>query len=156
MESIQYGEIGCRLIVARNGRTRFAFRGKYDKISTNEELWETNLQGKDLRICIEATMGEKLKNRLELKNIPYINSRVLWINLKQRRKREIGVRTLKYYKDNNGKLVADDRNSIKCALKDEIYYLNFKYNFYNIYLYYSYGILKKLMKNTKYYSTEVV
>ncbi len=125
-------------------------------IASLEELWNTDMHGKALGACIEATVDKKRKKSLGMGKIPYINSGVLLIDLKLWREEETGSTILNYYKDNNGMLVANDQNAINGALKEQIFYLEPRYNFYNIYWYYPYKVLKKLMGHTKYYSEQVV
>lgn len=119
-------------------------------------LWENDLKGCVLGACIEATVDKGRRRALGMKNIPYINSGVLLINLKKWREEQIGQKILHYYKENNGKLVANDQDAINGALKGQIYYLKPQYNFYNIYWFYPYRILKKLMGDTSYYSKKTV
>lgn len=119
------------------------------------ELWQLDLQEKVLGGCIEATVSKKQKIYLGMEKIPYINAGVLLIDLKKWRKEEIGKRILRFYQANNGNLFANDQDAINGSLKGEIYYLPPKYNFYNIYWFYSYKTLKKLMGKADYYTKEI-
>lgn len=125
-------------------------------ISSLKEVWDTDMNDKVIGACIEATVNKKQRVYLGMKNIPYVNAGVLLINLDKWRQEKIGKRILEFYKNNEGKLFANDQDAINGALKNEIYYLSPKYNFYNIYWFYPYKILKKIMDNTFYYSKDIV
>lgn len=119
------------------------------------ELWQFDLQEKVLGGCIEATVSKKQKIYLGMEKIPYINAGVLLIDLKKWREEETGKRILQFYQANNGNLFANDQDAINGSLKGKIYYLPPKYNFYNIYWFYNYKTLKKLMGKADYYTKEV-
>lgn len=125
-------------------------------VGSLEKLWETDMKGKIVGACIEATVDKNRKKLLGMKNIPYVNSGVLLINLSLWRKNEIGKKILEFCKNNEGKLSATDQDAINGTLKDQIYYLEPQYNFYNIYWLYPYKVLKKLMKSNYYYSESTV
>lgn len=91
-----------------------------------------------------------------MENIPYVNAGVLLIDLKLWREQAVGRKILQFYCKNNGKLPANDQDAINGTLKENIYYLKPEYNFYNIYWFYPYKVLKKLMGNTEYYSKNIV
>lgn len=116
------------------------------------DLWNTDLNNCILGGCIEATVDYKRRKELGMENIPYINSGVLLIDRNAWRINKAEQRILDFYKENDGRLFAPDQDAINGALKGEIYYLEPKYNFYNIYWFYPYKFLKKLMKGTTYYS----
>lgn len=121
-------------------------------IAPLNELWHADMQGAVLGACIEATADMKRRIALGMETIPYINSGVLLMDLKQWREQKTGKRILEFYKENNGKLVSCDQDAINGASKGNIFYLSPRYNFYNIYWTYPYKTLKKRMKNTFYYS----
>lgn len=125
-------------------------------IASLKEVWETNLNGNVIGACIEATVNKKQRIYLGMEHIPYVNAGVLLIDLNKWRQERTGELILEFYKSNKGKLFANDQDAINGALKDDIYYLSPRYNFYNIYWFYPYKLLKKLMGNTFYYSQEVV
>lgn len=106
--------------------------------------------------CIEATVNIEQRINLNMEHTPYVNAGVLLINMKKWRKEDTGKRIIDFYKANDGKLFANDQDAINGALKDEIFYLEPKYNFYNIYWYYPYHVLKKLIGTTWYYSLDTV
>lgn len=116
------------------------------------ELWNTNLKKNVLGGCIEATVNRKQKENIGMLHLPYINAGVLLINLKLWRENKIGQKILNYYKDNKGNLFANDQDAINGTLKKDIYYLNPRYNLYNIYWFYPYKLLKRLMGDAYYYT----
>ncbi len=120
-----------------------------------EELWNTDLKGKVLGACIEATVNIEQRIQLGMTEIPYVNSGVLLIDLKRWRECDCEKRIISYYKEHDGKLFAPDQDAINGTLKREIYYLPPKYNFYNIYWFYPYKFLKKRMGDVWYYNQEV-
>ncbi|MGI6094976.1 MAG: glycosyltransferase family 8 protein [Lachnospiraceae bacterium] len=125
-------------------------------IGSLQKLWNTDLHGKVLGACIEATIDEERKRSLDMEGYPYINAGVLLFDLKKWREEQWGEQIIAYYREHFGRLFANDQDAINGALKDEIYYLEPKYNFYNIYWFYPYRVLKKLMGQTYYYSRDVV
>ena len=74
----------------------------------------------------------------------YCNAGVLLIDLQRWRKRKLGEKVLEYYKKHDGNLFANDQDAINGSLKDDIYVISPKYNFFNIYFFYPYKVLKKL------------
>ena len=119
------------------------------------KLWETNLNEDIIGACIEPTTDRKRKNALGLEKYPYYNSGVLLINLKKWRDDNIGSKILEFYKNNNKEMFAPDQDALNCFLKDKIFTLSPKYNFYNIFYQYSYKFLCKLMSPVEYVSKEV-
>lgn len=120
-------------------------------IASLEDLWKIDLGQYALGGCIEATVDFERRKALGMETIPYINAGVLLINLKEWREQRIGERIIKYYREHRGNLFANDQDAINGTLKNKIYYLPPRYNFYNIYWTYPYEFLKKLMRNTYYY-----
>lgn len=106
-----------------------------DTIATDslKELWQTDLSGYVLGGCIEATVDQKQKKNLGMEIIPYINAGVLLIDLKKWREEQIGRKILEYYRSHDGNLFANDQDAINGCLKNSIYYLLPRYDFYNIY-----------------------
>lgn len=124
-------------------------------ISNLQSLWETDLNGKVLGACIEATVDQKRKIDLEMDGIPYINAGVLLFDLKRWKEEHCFDRIMEYYRRRGGRLFANDQDVINAVLKESIYYLPPKYNFYNIYWFYPYSVLKKLMGKAVYYEKEI-
>lgn len=116
------------------------------------DLWATDLHGKVLGGCIEATYDRKKKRKLGLESYPYINAGVLLVDLKKWKEADCFRRIVVYYQEHQTELFAAEQDAINAVLKDEIYYLPPKYNFYNIYWFYPYRVLRKLMGQAHYYA----
>lgn len=120
-----------------------------------KELWSINLDKYVLGASIEPTVDKERKKNLGLESKPYYNAGVLLVNLKKWKEIKAGKVILDYYKENNGKLFANDQDAINGSLNDYIYTLLPKYNFYNIFYQYPYKFLKKLMGAVKYIEKDV-
>lgn len=116
------------------------------------ELWDTDLQGRAVGASIEPTVNRARKEALGLGRLHYFNSGVLLIDLKRWRQEGTGERILSYYREHNGGLVANDQDAINGALAGEIHPLSPKYNFYNIFWYYPYRVLRRLEAPAPYFS----
>ena len=114
------------------------------------DLWNINMKDKIIGMSIEPTVDSKRKEELGLSNYPYHNSGVLLVDLAKWRKYNIENKIIDYYKQKNGKLFAADQDALNVVLKDSIFTLSPKYNYYNIFDQYSYKFLSKLMKNVNY------
>lgn len=119
------------------------------------ELWNTNLDKYIIGASIEPTVDKKRKKILNLELKPYYNAGVLLINLKRWKDENIGKKVLDYYKENEGKLFANDQDAINGALSEEIYTLSPTYNFCNNFYKYSYKFLKKVMRPVSYVEEDV-
>lgn len=117
-----------------------------------KELWELDLQGKTLGMCIEPTVNRRRKNELGLETKYYYNSGVLLVDLKRWRQIKAEELMVNFYRERNGNLFAPDQDIINGALKDEICPILPKYNFCNIYYQYPYWFLCKLVKPLEYIS----
>ena len=118
-----------------------------------KELWEIDMSKNVIAGSLAPTKRTRAINELGLtENDPYINAGVLLINLKKWRKEKTGERIINYYKEHNGRLSANDQDAINASMKDEIYILPPKYNFYNIFRQYPYRFMKKLMWKVPYFS----
>lgn len=124
-------------------------------IAPLSDLWKTDMKGCVIGACIEATVDFSRRCALGMETIPYINAGVLLIDLKLWKLKQTGRRILEYYQAHDGNLFANDQDAINGALKNQIYYLPPKYNYYNIYWFYTYNTLQCLMKKAYYYSREV-
>ena len=115
-----------------------------------KDLWDTNIDEYVIGASIEPTVDRDRKKSLGLEFKPYYNAGVLLVNLKKWREKNAGKIILDYYKENDGKLFANDQDAINGSLNDDIYTLLPKYNFYNIFYQYNYKFLSKLMEPVKY------
>ena len=120
-----------------------------------EKLWNINMKNKTIAMSIEPTIDKKRKKNLGLENYPYYNAGVLLINLKRWRTIGAGKIIIDYYRENDGRLFANDQDAINASMKKEILTISPKYNFYNIFYQYSYKFMCKLMKPVKYISKEM-
>ena len=119
-----------------------------------KELWNTNIDDYVIGASIEPTVDKTRKQNLGLEFKPYYNAGVLLVNLKKWKQINAGKIILDYYRDNNGKLFANDQDAINGSLSDNIFTLLPKFNFYNIFYQYSYSFFKKLMKPVEYIKEE--
>lgn len=115
-----------------------------------KELWNKNIEDYVLAASIEPTVDYERKIDLGLEKYPYYNAGVLLVNLKKWRNEKVGKAILDFYKENDGKLFANDQDAINGTLAGKILTLSPTYNFYNIFYQYNYKFLKKLMKNVEY------
>ena len=118
------------------------------------ELWHTDMWKKTIWMSIEPTEDEVRKNNLWLHNYPYCNAWVLLINMERFREIEAWNIIIDYYREHDWQLFANDQDAINASMKDEIYILQPKYNFYNIFWQYPYRFMVKLMDNVSYFSKE--
>lgn len=122
--------------------------------SSIKELWNIDLKDNVIGASIEPTADRDRKASLGLAEKPYYNAGVLLVNLKKWREINAGKIILDYYKENDGKLFANDQDAINGSLSDKIYTLLPKYNFYNIFYQYPYSFLKRLMNPVEYFEKE--
>lgn len=120
-----------------------------------KSLREIDMWEKTIWMSIEPTTDKKRKDCLWLHNYPYFNSWVLLIDLKWWREKQCWRIIINYYKDNFKNCFAPDQDAINVSMKDEIYILPPKYNFYNIFWQYPYKFMVKLMDNVPYFSKEI-
>lgn len=119
------------------------------------ELWNTDMKNKVIGASIEPTVDKERKKSLGLLNSNYYNAGVLLINLDLWRKNNTGEKIINYYKEKKGQLFANDQDAINGALKDEIYTLSPKYNFFNTFIQYPYHFLEKLELPATYISKKI-
>lgn len=115
------------------------------------ELYDTDMGKSVIGASIEPTADRARKQTLEI-NGAYYNAGVLLIDLQKWRQEKTGQRILEYYAAHDGKLFANDQDAINGALKGEIFPLEPKYNFCNIYTQYPYRFLRKLVAPANYFS----
>ena len=119
-----------------------------------KELWETDMWDKTIWMSVEPTEDKTRKDNLWLHNYSYCNAWVLLINMKRFREINAWKIIIDYYREHDGKLFANDQDAINASMKDEIYILLPKYNFYNIFWQYPYKFMVKLMWDVPYFSKE--
>lgn len=118
------------------------------------KFYNMDLKDKVLAMAIEPTVNKERKNKLGLENYYYHNSGVLLIDLKKWRDNNIGNKVIDYFIKNKKVIFAPDQDALNGELKDDIYSLPPKYNFFNIYNQYNYNFFVKLLKPIKYISEE--
>ena len=97
------------------------------------DLWNTDTKNKTIWMSIEPTEDKTRKDSLWLHDYPYCNAWVLLINMKRFREIWAWKTIINYYREHDGQLFANDQDAINASMKDEIYILPPKYNFYNIF-----------------------
>lgn len=117
-----------------------------------KNLWDTNMWDKTLWMSIEPTEDKTRKDNLWLHDYPYCNAWVLLINMKRFRDIWAWNIIINYYREHDWQLFANDQDAINASMKDEIFILPPKYNFYNIFWQYPYRFMVKLMDNVPYFS----
>lgn len=117
-----------------------------------KELFETDMWEKSIGMSIEPTYDKTRKDNLWLHIYPYCNAWVIFINMKRFRDIKAWMIIIDYYRQHDWQLFANDQDAINASMKDEIYILPPKYNFFNIFRHYPYWFLKKLMWKVPYFS----
>ncbi len=112
--------------------------------SSLSALYETDMHGKPIGGCQEATYNKKNIAALHMTGIPYINAGVLLIDIGAWRQQHTGEKIITYYAEHNGKLFANDQDAINGTLKQQLFLLPLCYNYCNTYDYYPYWALKKM------------
>lgn len=110
-----------------------------------KELWDTDLEDCTLGAVVEPTANKERRRKLGIEQFPYYNAGVLLVNLANWRKGNAESRILNYCASNSDKLFANDQDAINVVLKDEIHTLSPSYNFSNVFIYYPFKTLSKLM-----------
>lgn len=114
------------------------------------ELWNLDIQNKIIGMSIEPTADKKRRADLKIENYPYYNSGVILVDLQKWRKYDIENKVITYYKKQNGRLFAADQDVLNYVLRDKIFTISLKYNYYNIFDQYSYNFCVKLLKPIDY------
>ena len=117
-----------------------------------KDLFSIDMWNKIIWMSIEPTIDKTRKNSLWLHDYPYFNSWVLFIDFKKWRKEKIWDKIINFYRENRDSCFAPDQDAINVSMKDEIFILPPKYNFYNIFWQYPYRFMIKLMDNVPYFS----
>ena len=106
-------------------------------------LWHQDLCGAVLGACMEPTCSRKRKEMLGLSGKPYYNAGVLLADLDAWREQKTGEEIIRFYKEQGGRLFANDQDAINGCLKDRILPLSVAYNYHNTYDIYRYRLLEK-------------
>ena len=111
-----------------------------------EKLWNTDMGNKSIGMAPESTVDAERRSFLNLGEQLYCNAGVLLIDLDRWRDKGLGGKVLTFYREHDGQLFANDQDAINGALKDDIYILSPRYNFFNIYFSYPHKVLKRLSR----------
>ena len=100
-----------------------------------DDLWKINLNGKAFGAVLNQSNANNYWERLNYdKNLGYINSGVLLVNLKYWREAHVTERFLKYIKDNSNVLIYPDQDVLNSVLKGERILLHERYNLQEAFL----------------------
>lgn len=109
------------------------------------DLWDENPVRGVLSMVMEPTASKPRRENLGIGHRPYFNSGVLLVDLKRWRKEGVETKILDYCSKNGDVLVASDQDAINVVLAEEIDAIPPKYNASNIFSYYPYNFLNRLM-----------
>lgn len=110
-----------------------------------DDLWTMNLNGHVLGMALEPTVSQERLRDLSLEGKGYYNAGVILVDLDAWRQSNAESRILNYLKMNDGRLFANDQDAINVALQDSIIPISPEYNASNIYTYYPFRLLHRLM-----------
>ena len=106
-------------------------------------LWHTDLGGCVLGACMEPTCSRERRAKLGLMGKPYYNAGVLLVDMDMWREQGVGEEIISFYRENGGRLFANDQDAINGYLKDRIFPLPVTYNYHNTYDIYRYRFFEK-------------
>lgn len=109
------------------------------------DLWNQNLCGKTLGMVCEPTADKARRTDLGIGEYLYHNAGVLLVDLKRWRELGCQEKILAYCQANAGSLFANDQDALNVVLKDDIKTLGPRFDYSNIFDYYTYSFLNKLM-----------
>lgn len=109
------------------------------------DLWERELSGKTLGMVCEPTADLGRRRDLGIDGYIYHNAGVLLVDLDRWRSLNYQSKILKYCKSNASHLLANDQDALNVVLKDDICTLSPRFNYSNVFDYYNYNYLNKLM-----------
>ena len=113
--------------------------------SSLRDLWEKDLSGYALGAVMETTVTEERKKMLGLSDTDgYVNSGVLYVNLRYWRENNISDALIRFYRDNQERIMAPDQDVLNAVLKGKILFLPFSYNYCNTFTFYPYRALRKI------------
>ena len=110
-------------------------------------LWQADLDGKTIAMAPEPTADRNRRTSLGIGSYPYCNAGVVLFNLKKWRDNDMEKGILNFCKQNKEKLFANDQDALNVYLKDDIKVMSISYNYSNIFDYYPFEYLNKLMPN---------
>lgn len=108
-------------------------------------LWDEHPGHGILSMVMEPTASMARRKRLGIGCFPYFNSGVLLVDLEKWRKSGVELSILDYCAKNGDNLVASDQDAINVVLSGKIDAIPAKYNASNIFSYYPYKFLHRLM-----------
>lgn len=108
-------------------------------------LWDEHPVRGILSMVMEPTASRARRASLGIERFPYFNSGVLLVDLKKWRKNGVESSILDYCSKNGDSLVASDQDAINVVLAGKIDAIPPKYNASNIFSYYPYRFLHRLM-----------
>lgn len=110
-----------------------------------DDLWTMDLNGCVLGMALEPTVSQERLKDLSLDGGGYYNAGVMLVDLDVWRQSNAESRILNYLKMNDGRLFANDQDAINAALRGSIAPISPEYNASNIYTYYPFRLLHRLM-----------
>lgn len=108
-------------------------------------LWNQDLAGKTLGMVCEPTADRIRRTNLGIGDYKYCNSGVLLVDLDNWRSFDWQDKILAYCRENADYLLASDQDALNVVLKDDIAILSPRFNYSNVFDYYPYIFLNKLM-----------
>lgn len=109
------------------------------------ELWNQDLGGKTLGMVCEPTANMTRRQSLGIGEYFYHNAGVLLVDLDRWRVFGFQQKILNYCRDKTELLFANDQDALNVVLKDEIKTLAPRFDYSNIFDYYTYSFLNRLM-----------
>lgn len=122
------------------------------------ELWDQDLTGMTLGMVCEPTADLGRRRDMGIGDHMYYNSGMLLVDLDRWRSLDYQTKILKYCEVNGNKLFAYDQDALNIVFKDDICTLSPRFNYSNVFDYYNYSFLNKLMPSfasvADYYESE--
>lgn len=109
------------------------------------ELWNQDIDGKTLGMVSEPTADISRRQALGIGDYLYHNAGVLLVDLDRWRALGFQQKILSYCRANTERLFANDQDALNVVLKDEIETLAPRFDYSNVFDYYTYSFLNKLM-----------
>ena len=109
------------------------------------DMWNQDLGEKTIGMVCEPTADRARRANLGISGHNYHNAGVLLVDLSKWRSRSYQKQILSFCQENSGKLFANDQDALNVVLKDDIQTLSPRFDYSNVFDYYSYKFLNKLM-----------